>query len=97
MNSLQKHIIRQTVGVNFIKKVKLPDLPNVLNFIEIIFNYEKMQNKWFKSRLDFNISEMEYFTELRTKLLRKNNLTSKEKDMLKLLNEYWGKLKEANV
>jgi hypothetical protein len=46
MNALQtidEHIIiRETVGYNGIKDVEVHDLPSVLEFLKIVYNYQRM-------------------------------------------------------
>lgn len=46
MNELQiikEHmIIRETIGYDAIKDVKLHDLPQVIKFLQIVWNYQKM-------------------------------------------------------
>lgn len=46
MNALQtidEHIIiRETVGYNGIKDVEVYDLPSVLEFLKIVYNYQRM-------------------------------------------------------
>jgi len=37
-------VIRETVGYDVIKDVELHDLPNVLQFLKICWNYTKMKN-----------------------------------------------------
>ena len=37
-------IIRETAGYNIIKKIDLFDLPNVINFLKLVYNYKKMIN-----------------------------------------------------
>ena len=41
-------LIRQTVGYDFLKNIELCDLPNVLRFLMIVWNYQKMQNAQLK-------------------------------------------------
>ena len=47
MNELQtinEHtIIRETSGYDLIKAVPTEDLPEVMRFLEIVYNYEKME------------------------------------------------------
>lgn len=38
-------IIREIVGYDFIKDIEVWDLPSVLKFLKIIWNYDKMLNK----------------------------------------------------
>lgn len=48
LNDLQimdEHLyIRETVGYDFIKDVELEDLPQLIHFLKIIWNYNKMCN-----------------------------------------------------
>ena len=37
-------IIRETVGYDFLNKVPLEDIPEVMKFLRLIFNYTKMKN-----------------------------------------------------
>lgn len=59
-NSLQimdEHLyIRETVGYDFIKDVEVYDLPQVINFLKIVCNYNKMceilkENENYESRI----------------------------------------------
>ena len=36
--------IRDTVGYDFIKNIELDDLPQVIQFLKVIWHYTKMQN-----------------------------------------------------
>jgi len=43
LRAIDEHfIIRETVGYDLIKDIELCDLPNVLRFLKIVFNYTKM-------------------------------------------------------
>ena len=35
-------IIRETVGYEFLNKVPIEDIPEVLRFLKVVFNYTKM-------------------------------------------------------
>jgi len=35
-------IIRETVGYDILKDIEVSDIPNVLKFLKIIFNYKSM-------------------------------------------------------
>ena len=37
-------IIRETVGYEFLNKVAIEDIPEVLKFLKVVFNYTKMNN-----------------------------------------------------
>ena len=40
---MDEHLyIRETVGYDFIKDVEVYDLPNLIKFLEIVWNYNKM-------------------------------------------------------
>ena len=44
-NLIDDHlIIRETVGYEFLNKVPLEDIPEVMKFLRLIFNYTKMKN-----------------------------------------------------
>jgi len=44
MKTIDEHIlIRETVGYDFISKIEIYDIPNVLQFLKIIDNYNRMQ------------------------------------------------------
>jgi hypothetical protein len=40
----EHQIIRETVGYDLIKEVELHDLPQVLGFLKIAYNYQKMNH-----------------------------------------------------
>jgi len=44
LDIIDKHIvIRETIGYEGIKDIEVYDLPEVLNFLKIVFNYQRMQ------------------------------------------------------
>ena len=44
-NLIDEHlIIRETVGYDFLNNVAIEDIPEVIKFLKIIFNYTKMNN-----------------------------------------------------
>ena len=40
----QHMIIRETIGYDAIKEVEVYDLPQVMDFLKIVYNYQRMQN-----------------------------------------------------
>lgn len=40
----QHIVIRETVGYEGIKDIEVYDLPQVIDFLQIVYNYNKMQN-----------------------------------------------------
>lgn len=48
MNSLdlidEHQIIRDTVGYNFLKDIELVDIPEVIKFLKLIYNYKKINS-----------------------------------------------------
>ena len=40
----QHIVIRETVGYEGIKNIEVYDLPQVIDFLQIVYNYNKMQN-----------------------------------------------------
>jgi hypothetical protein len=46
LQTIDEHLyIRETVGYDLIKEVPLEDMPTVINFLKIVFNYNKMKEK----------------------------------------------------
>jgi len=44
LDIIDEHIvIRETIGYEGIKDIEVYDLPEVLNFLKIVFNYQRMQ------------------------------------------------------
>ena len=42
---IDEHIyIRETVGYDLIKDIEVYDIPNVIKFLKIVWNYQKMSN-----------------------------------------------------
>jgi hypothetical protein len=39
----EHQIIRETVGYEFLKDVELVDIPEVMKFLKIIYNYKKLK------------------------------------------------------
>lgn len=39
-------IIRETVGYEFISRIEIEDLPEVLDFLKVVWNYNKMKKVW---------------------------------------------------
>jgi hypothetical protein len=45
LDQIDEHeIIRETVGYTFLKNVDLCDIPEVMKFLKIIYNYKKINN-----------------------------------------------------
>ena len=45
LDIIDEHIIiRETIGYDGIKDVELWDLPGVLQFLKVVYNYQKMVN-----------------------------------------------------
>ena len=45
LDIIDEHIIiRETIGYDGIKDVELWDLPGVLQFLKVVYNYQKMLN-----------------------------------------------------
>lgn len=40
----QHMIIRETIGYDGIKEIEVYDLPQVMDFLKIVHNYQRMQN-----------------------------------------------------
>lgn len=40
----EHQIIRETVGYEFLNSVELCDIPEVMNFLKIIYNYKKIKH-----------------------------------------------------
>ena len=40
----QHNVIRETVGYRFISKLELHDIPQVLNFLRVVYNYSRMRD-----------------------------------------------------
>jgi len=38
-------IIRETVGYDFLKGIEVSDLPQVIDFLKIVYNYNRMTQK----------------------------------------------------
>ena len=36
-------IIRETVGYSILNKIDIEDIPEIINFLKIVFNYNKMK------------------------------------------------------
>jgi len=46
LQTIDEHLyIRETVGYDIIKEVPLEDMPTVINFLKIVYNYNRMKNK----------------------------------------------------
>ncbi len=46
LQTIDEHLyIRETVGYDVIKEVPLEDMPTVINFLKIVYNYNRMKNK----------------------------------------------------
>lgn len=43
-------IIRETVGYDLISEISYEDIPVVMNFLQIVFNYIKMDNIFKESK-----------------------------------------------
>ena len=55
LNIIDEHIIiRETIGYEEIKDVEVYDLPEVLKFLKIVYNYQKMVNLENKSNDENN-------------------------------------------
>jgi len=55
LNIIDEHIIiRETIGYEGIKDVEVYDLPEVLKFLKIVYNYQKMVNLENKSNDENN-------------------------------------------
>ena len=55
LNVIDEHIIiRETIGYEGIKDVEVYDLPEVLKFLKIVYNYQKMVNLENKSNDENN-------------------------------------------
>ena len=55
LNIIDEHIIiRETIGYEGIKDVEVYDLPEVLKFLKIVYNYQKMINLENKSNDENN-------------------------------------------
>ena len=53
LDIIDEHIIiRETVGYDGIKEVEIYDLPEVLKFLKIIHNYQKMVNLTNKNKIN---------------------------------------------
>lgn len=45
LDQIDEHIIiRETVGYEFLKDIELHDIPEVIKFLKIIYNYKKINN-----------------------------------------------------
>ena len=43
LDIIDEHIIiRETVGYNFLKDIEVSDLPQVIDFLKILYNYNRM-------------------------------------------------------
>jgi hypothetical protein len=40
----EHEIIRETVGYEFLNNVELVDIPQVIGFLKIVYNYKKINN-----------------------------------------------------
>lgn len=46
LDLINNHIvIRETVGYNFLNNIAIEDIPEVMEFLKIVFNYSKMKDK----------------------------------------------------
>ena len=55
LNIIDEHIIiRETIGYEGIKDVEVYDLPEVLKFLKIVYDYQKMVNLENKSNDENN-------------------------------------------
>ncbi len=46
LQTIDEHLyIRETVGYDVIKEVPLEDMPTIINFLKIVYNYNRMKNK----------------------------------------------------
>jgi hypothetical protein len=46
LDLINNHIvIRETVGYNFLNNIEIEDIPEVMEFLKIVFNYSKMKDK----------------------------------------------------
>ncbi len=46
LQTIDEHLyIRETVGYDIIKEVPLEDMPTVINFLKIVYNYNRMKAK----------------------------------------------------
>lgn len=46
LQTIDEHLyIRETVGYDIIKEVPLEDLPTVISFLKIVYNYNRMNEK----------------------------------------------------
>lgn len=49
MNSLDiidhHFVIRETVGYEFINKIEIHDLPEVIQFLTVVYNYNRMKDR----------------------------------------------------
>ena len=45
LDLIDEHIIiRETVGYEFLNKVKIEDIPELMKFLKIVYNYKRMNN-----------------------------------------------------
>lgn len=45
LQTIDEHtVIRETVGYDAIKGIEVYDLPQVIDFLQIVWNYQKMSN-----------------------------------------------------
>lgn len=45
LDLIDEHIIiRETVGYEFLNKVEIEDIPELMKFLKIVYNYKRMNN-----------------------------------------------------
>lgn len=48
----EHQVIRETVGYDFLKDIELHDVPEVIQFLKVVYNYKKMNQLNKQDKMD---------------------------------------------